>query len=207
VRCVCALCTYFSFVLFFRNDCGVFVLKNADCLGQDLDPAEDQYAQKDMPDVRRRMVLELIRQTIISGTAAATLPPSIDPKLCDKGSGESKGDGDQTKGGIKPYTLTLTPSLTLTVTVTLTLALIGTDAGDDDRKLCQVMGLNCYGESSSWCVKCKKWMCGPCSEWAHQDMKTTTKQRHQMFDHAPHDDTAKTPPSINKGSVYVWYLT
>ena len=113
------LCVLTFLLFFFRYDCGVFVLKNADCLGQDLDPAEDQYAQKDMPDVRRRMVLELIRQTIISGTAAATLPPSIDTKLCDKGSGESKGDGDQAKGGIKPYTLTLTPSLTLTVTVTV----------------------------------------------------------------------------------------
>ena len=79
----------------------MFVLKNADCLGQDLDPAGDyHYVQKDMPNVRRIVLLELIRLKIISGTAAATLSPSIDPKLCDKGSGESKGDGDQTKGGI-----------------------------------------------------------------------------------------------------------
>jgi hypothetical protein len=89
----------------------MFVLKNADCLGQDLDPAKEYYAQKDIPNVRRMVLLELIRLKIISGTAAATLPasidpkgdgdtkvgietkerPSIDPKLCDKGSGESKG--------------------------------------------------------------------------------------------------------------------
>jgi len=60
------------------------VLKNADCLGQDLDPAKEYYAQKDIPNVRRMVLLELIRLKIISGTAAATLPASIDPK----------GDGD-----------------------------------------------------------------------------------------------------------------
>ncbi len=96
--CVCALCAYFNF--FFRYDCGIFVLKNADCLGQDLDPANGHYAQKDIRNVRRIVALELLRKEMISGTAAATLPPSIDPKLCDKGSGESKGDGDQTKRGI-----------------------------------------------------------------------------------------------------------
>ena len=82
---------YFSFTLLnlnfvlFRFDCGMFVLKNADCLGQDLDPAAGHYyAQKDMPNVRRVALLELIRLKIISGTATATLPASIDPK----------GDGD-----------------------------------------------------------------------------------------------------------------
>jgi len=78
---------YFSFTLLnlnfvlFRYDCGMFVLKNADCLGQDLDPAAGHYyAQKDMPNVRRVALLELIRLKIISGTATATLPASIDPK-------------------------------------------------------------------------------------------------------------------------------
>ena len=93
---LCVLISFFS----FRYDCGMFVLKNADCLGQDLDPANGHYAQKDIRNVRRIVALELLRKEMISGTAAATLPPSIDPKLCDKGSGESKGDGDQTKGGI-----------------------------------------------------------------------------------------------------------
>jgi Ulp1 family protease len=56
-----------TFLLFFvRYDCGLFGLKNADCLGQDLDPAEKHYAQKDMPNVRRMVVLELIRQEIRS---------------------------------------------------------------------------------------------------------------------------------------------
>ena len=78
------LCLYFSFTLLnfvlFRYDCGMFVLKNADCLGQDLDPAKGHYAQKDMPNVRRMVLLELIRLKITSGTSAATLPASIDPK-------------------------------------------------------------------------------------------------------------------------------
>ena len=70
---------YFSFTLLnlnfvlFRFDCGMFVLKNADCLGQDLDPAAGHYAQKDMPNVRRVALLELIRLKL-SGTATATLP-------------------------------------------------------------------------------------------------------------------------------------
>jgi len=71
----------------------MFVLKNADCLGQDLDPAAGHYAQKDMPNLRRVALLELIRLKL-SGTATATLPPSIDPNLCDRGSGESKADTD-----------------------------------------------------------------------------------------------------------------
>ena len=86
--------------VFFRNDCGIFVLKTADCLSQNLDPGGGHYAQKDIRNVRRMVALELLRLKIISGTAATTLPPSIDTKLCDKGSGESKGDGDRTKCGI-----------------------------------------------------------------------------------------------------------
>ena len=78
------LCLYFSFTLLnfvlFRYDCGMFVLKNADCLGQDLDPAKEHYAQKDMPNMRRMVLLELIRLKITNGTSAATLPASIDPK-------------------------------------------------------------------------------------------------------------------------------
>ena len=78
------LCLYFSFTLLnfvlFRHDCGMFVLKNADCLGQDLDPAKEHYAQKDMANVRRMVLLELIRLKITNGTSAATLPASIDPK-------------------------------------------------------------------------------------------------------------------------------
>ena len=65
---MCALCVFLSlFFSFFRYDCGIFLLKNADCLGQDLDPAEGHYAQKDIPSVRRMIVLELIRLKLMSG--------------------------------------------------------------------------------------------------------------------------------------------
>ena len=99
------LCLYFSFTLLnfvlFRHDCGMFVLKNADCLGQDLDPAAGHYAQKDMPNVRRMVLLELIRLKITSGTSAATLPASIDPK----GDGDTKVGKEKKESDSQPSTI------------------------------------------------------------------------------------------------------
>ena len=99
------LCLYFSFTLLnfvlFRYDCGMFVLKNADCLGQDLDPAKEHYAQKDMPNVRRMVLLELIRLKITSGTSAATLPASIDPK----GDGDTKVGKEKKESDSQPSTI------------------------------------------------------------------------------------------------------
>jgi len=45
-------------------DCGMFVLKFADCLGRDLDLATSPFEQSHMPNLRRRVCLEMVHSKV-----------------------------------------------------------------------------------------------------------------------------------------------